>query len=190
MNFEKVTLGSTKLSWPVVAAALAAMPLVAVIGLRSIKRAPASAMAAPVETTAFKPAVDKPVPPTALALVSQFNAEASRGFGPSPMLNRAPPPPPKSVTPPPSTPTTQVQTPQPAQVQAQPPVLQVTSIMAASNGQMMAVINGKTRRVGDNVGNGFKVARIDKDTGEVAIRNREGVRVVFTLKPRSEQDPD
>jgi hypothetical protein len=190
MNYDKVTIGTTRLAWPLVAAALAAMPFFAVIALRSIKRPPASAMAAPVEATAFKPAAEKPVPPAALALVSQFNAEAARGFGPSPMINRAPPPPPKPVVATPQPVPNQPRLPETTHAPAQPPVLQITSIMAASNGQMMAVINGKPRRIGDDVGNGFKVVRIEKDTGEVAIRNREGDRYVFTLRPRSEQDPN
>jgi hypothetical protein len=186
MNFEKLTFGSTRVPWPIVAAALAAMPFLAVAGLRSISSTPASAQAAPQEAASFRPVPPKPIPATSLALLSQFNAEASRGFGPSPMINRAPPTPPKPVV---KQQAPKPVTPAPAPRSAEPPAIQVTSIMAAGNGQMMAVINGKLRRVGDSVGNGFKVVRIDKEKGEVAIRNREGVRAVFTLKSH-EQDKD
>lgn len=184
MSFETVTVGTTKVSWPILGAALIAMPIAAVFGLRTLKAQPASAFGQQIEeTSSFKAKEDVQVSGPALALVSQFNAEATRGFGPSPMINKAPPPPkvapqetpvePVHVEPRPGV---------PVQV-APPPELQVTSIMKANNGQMMAVINGKTRRVGDAVGNGYTIKSIT--AGEVLVTNRSGDVATFLLKKRA-----
>jgi hypothetical protein len=188
MRFEKITIGTTKVAWPVIAIALVGMPIVGVVGLRSLKRPPASALAQDItEAVGFKPSPEATASANALALVSQFNAEALRGFGPSPMTNRTPAPAPKPVVvDPPKIPTVKTPVVTPTQP-AQPPQLQVTSIMAASNGSMMAVINGKPGRVGSDVGNGFRVASINAETGEVTIRNRAGTSAVFVLKKQSDE---
>jgi hypothetical protein len=53
--------------------------------------------------------------------------------------------------------------------------------MATSNGAV-AVINGKIRRKGDSVGNGYKISSINANSGEVEISNAAGVKSVFKLK--------
>ncbi|HYE61443.1 MAG TPA: hypothetical protein VD997_05565 [Phycisphaerales bacterium] len=191
MRFETLTVGTTKLPWPLVAAALAVMPLLGVAGVRMLKRAPSSAFGQETPTvTPFKPAPETTPTANAVALVSQFNAEASRGFGPSPMLNRAPPPPVQPKVPDPEVkprvvdePPVRVSTPQ----QATPPELQITSIMATNKGSV-AVINGKLRRVGDAVGNGYKIAAINAGTGEVEIVGAAGDKVMFQFKKRVSEE--
>lgn len=185
MRFEKLTIGTTELPWPVVALTLAVMPLLAVAGLRTLKRPPASALGSEVTpAAAFKPATESVASPTAVALVSQFNAEAGRGFGPSPMINRAPPPKvqPKVVEEPKVTPKSDPEPPQNQGPQRlTPPDLQITSIMATHNGAV-AVINGKIRRVGDVVGNGYKITSIASATGVVEVSNEAGDKNLYQFK--------
>jgi hypothetical protein len=185
MRFEKLTIGSTQLPWPAVAIALAVMPMLAVAGLRTLKRSPASALGAPIAAAAaFKPSVQSTASANASALVSQFNAEASRGFGPSPMINKAPPPPkvqPKVVEQPRVVPKADPE-PQPRQPQRlAAPDLQITSIMASQNGSV-AVINGKIRRVGDAVGNGYRITVINAATSQVEVANETGDKNVYQFK--------
>jgi hypothetical protein len=190
MRFETLTIGTTKLPWPAVAAALVVMPLLAMGGLRMLKRNPAAAFGGEIPSaTPFTPKAESKASANALALVSQFNAEASRGFGPSPMINRAPAPP--KVQPKPEVPTVKTQEPQvPAHTtthqQVVAPDLQISSIMAARGGSV-AVINGKLRRIGDAVGNGFKVSSINAGTGEVEIAHPSGETAVFHLNKQPDQ---
>ena len=186
MRFEKLTIGSTQLPWPAVALALALMPLLAVAGLRTLKRSPASAIANQLTpVAAYKPTPQSTPSPTALALVSQFNAEAVRGFGPSPMINRAPPPPkvqPKPIEQPRSEPKVEPKptlVPPPQRLEA--PSLNITSIMAAHTGAV-AVINGKIRRVGDVVGNGYRITSINATTGEIEVANDRGDKSSYHFK--------
>jgi|GEM_PF-3578175 len=185
MRFEKITIGTTELPWPVVALTLAVMPLLAMAGLRTLKRPPASAHGAEVTPAAsFKPATETVASPTAVALVSQFNAEAGRGFGPSPMLNRAPPPKvqPKVIEEPKVTPKSDPEPPQNQGPQRlSPPELQITSIMTTQNGAV-AVINGKIRRVGDAVGNGYRITSIASATGVVEVSNDAGDKNLYQFK--------
>ncbi len=186
MKFDTVTIGTTRIPWPVLAAVIAAAPLLAVGVYRTMKQQPAPVSGVElVEAAAFNPPVDNKPSPAALALVSQFSAEATRGFGPSPMISRAPAaaPRPKPVP----EPVVARAEPEPApDVAALPPGITITSIMDGLQGQSFAVINGKIRRIGDNVGNGFAVHDINMKTGEVEIRNQLGDNFIYQIKKRQE----
>lgn len=190
MRFETLTIGTTKLPWPAVAAAIVVLPLLGTAGVRMLKRAPASAFGQDAPSvTPFKPLAETTASANAMALVSQFNAEASRGFGPSPMVNRAPPPPVAPKVPDPEV-RPKVPVDEPVRTtttqRSTPPELQISSIMAARGGSV-AVINGKLRRVGDSVGNGYKISSINAATGEVEITGADGDKASFHFKKRGDE---
>jgi len=190
MKYATVKLGSTSVPWPAMAVALAIMPLLTVLGLHELAQKKTQAIGNPVLDVAAKgqfvpPTLARPSP-EAEALALTFNSECTQPFGPSPVINRAPP---KSLAPkdPPPGPTDTGKTPTaPSQppAPAKPPTLTVTSIMDAQ-GQPCAVINGKIRRAGDSVGKGFKVVSINGTLGQVVISNGK-VRSTLQIKRASD----
>jgi len=188
MKYATVTIGSAKVPWPAMATALAAAPMLCVLGLHTLmqkKTAPAAAVTNVATKGQFvPPGLPRPTP-EGEALALTFNTECTQPFGPSPMINRAPPKPPPPKDPPPGPTTKEKPTPtgEPPPP-PKPPTLTLTSIMDAQ-GQPCAVINGKIRRVGDAVGKGFKVVSINGTTGQVVIANGK-VRSTLMIKRASD----
>jgi len=190
MKYATVKLGSATVPWPAMAGALAIMPLLTVMGLHQVAQQKAQGISSSVMDIAAKgqfvsPTLGRPSP-EAEALALTFNSECTQPFGPSPMINRAPP---KAAPPrdPPPGPTDVTKTPAPTTQPpgpAKPPTLTLTSIMDAQ-GQPCAVINGKIRRVGDTVGKGFKVVSINGTLGQVVIANGK-VRSMLQIKRASD----
>lgn len=190
MKYSTVTIGSAKVPWPIMAAILASAPMLCVVGLRTAvqKRAvgAGSSFADIVVSGQFVPPTLPRPSAESEALALTFNSECTLPFGPSPMVNKAPPKPPPPKDPPPNQdirvdkPAPTGQPPSPPK----PPALTVTSIMT-SQGQPYAVINGKIRKVGDPVGRGFKVTSIDGVSGQVVIVNGK-IRSTLQLKRASD----
>jgi len=57
------------------------------------------------------------------------------------------------------------------------PAISVNSIMAGRGGAM-ATVNGKLRRVGDEVAPGWKITAIDAGAGTVTVRHADGREIV------------
>jgi hypothetical protein len=183
MSYPTVKIGSTRVPWPVLACCLAAAPALVVAGLRALahKQVIASALGAddrPQGGQFTPPEMPKPSRES-VALQMAMDSECNQPFGPSPMTNKAPSKPavPKEPVVVAPTPT---ETPHGSQP-PKPPPLTLTSIMVKA-ANPVAIINGKVRRVGDSVGNGFKVASIDSVTGSVEISNDDGVQTTLQLK--------
>jgi hypothetical protein len=173
MSYPTVTIGTTKVPWPALAACLAAAPVIAVVGIRSMAQGRGQTLAAADDVAKGQFIPPSPIKPSgdALTLLMTFNSESAQPLGTSPMVSKAPPPPP----PPPaevahaSQPQPQVQ-PQGPATPTSPPQLSLTSILGGK-GQSFAIINGKRRGVGDQVGNGFAVTSIDSSQGIVEVGN-------------------
>lgn len=189
MKYPTVTLGSAKVPWPALAAALAGAPMLCVVGLHTMMQKRGTPVAGPAANLTVKgqfvaPAMPRPSPETE-ALALTFSSECAQPFGPSPMINRAPPKAPPPKDPPVASGTDEKAAPvnQPPSP-PKPPALTVTSIMEGQ-GQPFAVINGKIKKVGDGVGKGFKVVSINGTTGEVIIANGK-IRSTLQLKRASD----
>lgn len=63
------------------------------------------------------------------------------------------------------------------------PAISVNSIMAGRGGAM-ATVNGKLRRVGDEVAPGWKIAAIDAGAGTVTVRHADGREIVASRAGR------
>lgn len=63
------------------------------------------------------------------------------------------------------------------------PALSVNSIMAGRGGAM-ATVNGKLRRVGDEVAPGWKITAIDAGSGSVTVRHTDGREIVASRAGR------
>lgn len=63
------------------------------------------------------------------------------------------------------------------------PAISVNSIMAGRGGAM-ATVNGKLRRVGDEVAPGWKITAIDAGAGTVTVRHADGREIVASRAGR------
>jgi hypothetical protein len=185
MSYPTVKLGSTRVPWPVLSACLIAAPLLAVVGLRALAHRQGISTARGADDLAagqfVQPTAPKPSAESA-ALQMTIEMECSQPFGPSPMVNKAPPKPaaPKEPVVVATAPEEKPAPPAPPPP-VKPPPLTLTSIMG-NTASPVAIINGKVRKVGDSVGSGFKVASIDSVTGSVEISNDDGVQTTLQLK--------
>jgi hypothetical protein len=171
---------TSRVSWPVLFAAVAAAPVVAVMGMRVLSpvRGPSAALGSDNLMTPPVQLYSPPkTPAEAFALVRTYDGVLSAGFGPSPMISKAPPKPVKPL----------VEAKPPAQQQPEPQkpaeqvVLAVTSIMSRS-GNPLAVINGRPRRVGDVLPGGWTVHEINGEEGQVVVRSETGEQATLKLK--------
>jgi hypothetical protein len=186
MKYATVTIGTAKLPWPALALALAAAPMIAVMGMRALTNrhvvAPPNGGADIIVSGQFiQPELPKPTPESA-ALQMTFDNECSQPFGPSPMVNRAPKP--VQHEPVTSSPVVAEKPVTPNQAPT-PPSVTVTSIMTGQ-GQVCAIISGKVRRVGDSVGNGFVITSIDGTAGKVEIANGDVQATLQLKRPQGE----
>jgi len=62
-----------------------------------------------------------------------------------------------------------------------PPQISMSSIIRAADGQAIAFLNGKMHRVGDSVGNGWKITAIDPKGRRVTIDHDEAEAVEISL---------
>ena len=185
MKYATVTLGSSKVPWPVLAVCFAAAPLVSVLAVRILTHSHTLGTANGAEDFVGNLQFVMPplptLPPEAAALHKAIDAECSQPFGPSPIGSRAPVvfvvPQPAPTKPEP------VETPSLPGPQVKAPTLTLTSIMTGKD-QPVAIINGKVRKVGDSVGNGFSVTAIDGTAGRVDISNADGIAITLLLKGR------
>lgn len=183
MRFASVTIGTSRIAWPIVAVGIAAAPMVAVLGVRSLvhKKAPVTSSnvgGLAVGGQFSPPAMPQPAA-EAVGIQMSFNSECAQPFGPSPMVTHTPPKPVETKEPAATTPTIAEKPVDPAQP-VTPPSVTLSSIMSGQ-GQPFAVISGRVRRVGDQVGNGFVITAIDGQAGSVEIANGD-VKATLVLK--------
>jgi hypothetical protein len=181
MKYPTVTIGTTKLPWPALAAFLAAAPMLGVLGLRAMTHTPVAAPTGSEDIIVkgqFVPPAMPKLSPEAVSLQLTFDSECNQPFGPSPMVNKTPPKP--VVKEPPPQPKPDEAPVAPGQP-VTPPALTLTSIMGSTTNPV-AMINGKVRKVGDQVGNGFSIVSIDPVSGKVEIAHRDGVQATLQLK--------
>lgn len=116
--------------------------------------------------------------PQQRAISRAFKEEAEKPFGPSPILSRVAELPPTAALP--------IFVPSPSHSEERPavvPAFSLSSLMGNAD-RSMAVINGKLRRVGDSVIDGWTVTAIDRDAGRVTVTSASGEELSLSLPPQ------
>ena len=114
------------------------------------------------------------------AITAAFRDEALKPFGPTPILNRLA----ELPSAPEAEPFHDQGNVDPSPHQAENTVVFVLSSVMGSSERSMAVINGKLRRIGDRLNDGWTVSAIDRDAGRVTVKSERGVSRVLSLPPQ------
>lgn len=150
---------------------LAVLPALAVLGVRAVspEGAPSTARAAAAAGVEAAPAALPTASAEQKGLLAAQREAAAAPFGPCPLAM-------------PQTTALRVAAPEPPAEREEPAPEFALSGIVRGGGGAMAVINGRPRRLGDEVEKGWFVGGIDPGAGEVRLETPAGRRVTITLR--------